>query len=951
MNITPFATGGRYGSTLDASAYGFSPSATAADNVTAWNAMMAAVVAAGGGVIAITTPGTYSVNACLKIPSKCTLIGLPGQVIIQQDTTLKDFVLRNTNGFSGDSDIYISGIIWDQGVSLGTTFGSRIVKTGTATSGTTTSLTDSGADFSLITSSYAVFITGGTGANQCRKVSSISGSNHQINITGIWDIAPDATSTYRVCIPKNKATKATTVNGASLATQAQQNSEFSVANQVAAGTNPFSGALLFLNCDRLTIRDCWIRDAVGNSLKISGGSDTLVENIVLDSVTHGTDLINQDGVHYEGGQYAVTSANATPDAAIATATQGSRNHVCRNIKANTQQDGRGVTDNLVAVVPYDYLGWNFLGGEIANITIEDVENMMAMESIVRTIAQKTDRSQISAAIRGLKVSGIRGQQSWRPKFGPPDATQGGYSRIDSVTSSTVFVIADGTTSAFPGGVVAAGQLMYFPRSNQIALISSAVIVGGGPKYTITLDRTVNGMVAGDYVAEFYKNVNALDFISDGGDAQGTIPDNGTAFTTVASGGGASVTGVTLTAATVNGRTLQVGDWIYNNTRGVSKQLLTVNTGTGAVTWSGAANFTNGDSVYLSKTYGLLGGSTIIGLKVDGVWFDTPICVMTLQGDGATVSGRSNMVNAEISNVYNAWPLRSGCMFTVGGTINDLRLSNITKDSVDDKRGLVDFQAGTVCKSFILDNIYFGSRTASSGGGVIGQNSSALAKIDQIKITNSTVKGSGLDWLIDQPLIDTAGTGTCRVFVNNCHLELYGLYNTRATGINVTINVSNCHLSLSDRHADASVSLSGSDVLNINYGYGLTLAGTVGQSRWTAPASLTNLAGATTTINWHKPAGVFSFSTDQDMHVDGNRVAGLLVYTGTGGHTLTFPQVARLKGSEFTVKNQGSGAALTLSKASADGSVLYDSSAVATLSLAAGATATFRSNGTYWLKIA
>jgi hypothetical protein len=69
----------------------------------------------------------------------------------------------------------------------------RIV--GTATAGAATSLTDSTANFTGVTSSYKLSIYDGTGAGQLRSVSSLTGTT-VINVSAAWTVNPNSTSKY-----------------------------------------------------------------------------------------------------------------------------------------------------------------------------------------------------------------------------------------------------------------------------------------------------------------------------------------------------------------------------------------------------------------------------------------------------------------------------------------------------------------------------------------------------------------------------------------------------------------------------------------------------------------------------------------------------------------------------------------------------------------------------------
>lgn len=67
---------------------------------------------------------------------------------------------------------------------------------GTATATSSTTLTDSSADFSNVAAGWLISIYEGTGKGQLRTVSSVSGT--QITITAAWTTNPDTTSMYRV---------------------------------------------------------------------------------------------------------------------------------------------------------------------------------------------------------------------------------------------------------------------------------------------------------------------------------------------------------------------------------------------------------------------------------------------------------------------------------------------------------------------------------------------------------------------------------------------------------------------------------------------------------------------------------------------------------------------------------------------------------------------------------
>jgi hypothetical protein len=68
---------------------------------------------------------------------------------------------------------------------------------GTATSGSATTLVDSGKTFSGLTANLSIVkVTGGTGSGQRRLISNASGST--LTVTPAWAVTPDVTSTYAV---------------------------------------------------------------------------------------------------------------------------------------------------------------------------------------------------------------------------------------------------------------------------------------------------------------------------------------------------------------------------------------------------------------------------------------------------------------------------------------------------------------------------------------------------------------------------------------------------------------------------------------------------------------------------------------------------------------------------------------------------------------------------------
>lgn len=85
------------------------------------------------------------------------------------------------------------------------------------------------------------------------------------------------------------------------------------------------------------------------------------------------------------------------------------------------------------------------------------------------------------------------------------------------------------------------------------------------------------------------------------------------------------------------------------------------------------------------------------------------------------------------------------------------------------------------------------------------------------------------------------------------------------------------------------------------------------------------------------------STDTTM----GRNRQCYVYTGTGGHTYTMPSPSgeANKGHVFLVKNRGSGS-ITVTT-SGGGSGIYETSAVASVTIATGGSRQFFNDGTYW----
>jgi hypothetical protein len=92
---------------IDVSFYGASPSASASTNATAFAAALAA-----GGIIFVTTPGTYAIGSTLVIKSRTTLILSPGVVLQRSGITNVSFIkneMANSTDNTFDEDITIIG--------------------------------------------------------------------------------------------------------------------------------------------------------------------------------------------------------------------------------------------------------------------------------------------------------------------------------------------------------------------------------------------------------------------------------------------------------------------------------------------------------------------------------------------------------------------------------------------------------------------------------------------------------------------------------------------------------------------------------------------------------------------------------------------------------------------------------------------------------------------------
>ena len=73
--------------------------------------------------------------------------------------------------------------------------------------------------------------------------------------------------------------------------------------------------------------------------------------------------------------------------------------------------------------------------------------------------------------------------------------------------------------------------------------------------------------------------------------------------------------------------------------------------------------------------------------------------------------------------------------------------------------------------------------------------------------------------------------------------------------------------------------------------------------------------------------------------------GVYVFTGSGVKTWTLPELSREGEIAYFIKNRGS-ATVTLTRASTD--EIWDTSAVNTLAIAAGASYLVTNDGTYWI---
>jgi hypothetical protein len=90
-----------------ASAYGFSPSATATANVTALQTALNAANTAGGGTVVIDQAGDYLVNATSRIYSNTALICAPGVALSKSGSNFGE-VIANDGAYTGHTDENIS---------------------------------------------------------------------------------------------------------------------------------------------------------------------------------------------------------------------------------------------------------------------------------------------------------------------------------------------------------------------------------------------------------------------------------------------------------------------------------------------------------------------------------------------------------------------------------------------------------------------------------------------------------------------------------------------------------------------------------------------------------------------------------------------------------------------------------------------------------------------------
>lgn len=127
------------------------------------------------------------------------------------------------------------------GTGVGMTASAPAAYAGTATSGTTTSLTDSGANFGTEVVGMVLEITGGTNSGQSRRIT-VRNSATQVTVASAFPSAIDATSVYRIAYVDPVNLGSSQLNGGTGQTDAftyTSGSPLSVAGSI---NNPSTGA-------------------------------------------------------------------------------------------------------------------------------------------------------------------------------------------------------------------------------------------------------------------------------------------------------------------------------------------------------------------------------------------------------------------------------------------------------------------------------------------------------------------------------------------------------------------------------------------------------------------------------------------------------------------------------------------------------------------------------------
>ena len=302
------------------------------------------ILSTSGGTITVssnwtTTPdstSTYSVSPSITIPGTLTDLAqnwIPnslagGSVTITNGTDAGDteVILSNT---SNTITLYGSASSWDgTATSAGTT---QIVEsfTGTATSGTSNTLTDTDQPWGLANlGEGSITITGGTGLGQTRTIQSSTGAI--ITVTTNWSTTPDDTSTYSV--------QTSLVNGATVGTLTDTNQTGWASAYILGGTITINGGtdagdsqtIIAISGDTITVGENWqtlpdttstytITTSIGNGIQSEIPSNPLVaESALIDT--------NQDWLvnALVGQTISITSGTDNGDAATIvsnTATQ------------------------------------------------------------------------------------------------------------------------------------------------------------------------------------------------------------------------------------------------------------------------------------------------------------------------------------------------------------------------------------------------------------------------------------------------------------------------------------------------------------------------------------------------------------------------------------------------------------------------------------------------------